>query len=118
MSINMLAVKSILLKFKSYENISLHSILVSGRLDDLCERLVFGDVTSVLEPRLVCGESVRHNMTQLTSRGVVKVMDGHPEDLPNWILTAMKCLAQCGLLGCASLCAWMDRYIYSLVCHV
>lgn len=76
------------------------------RLDALCERLVFGDVASVLEPRLVCGESVRHNMTQLTVRGVVKVADGHPEDLPNWILTAMKCLAQCELSMYICVCTY------------
>ncbi|KAG0714489.1 DEP domain-containing protein 1B [Chionoecetes opilio] len=59
-----------------------------------CERLIYGDVASVLEPKTVCGESVRHNMTQLTGRGVVRVAEGqHQDDLPHWILTAMKCLA-------------------------
>ena len=70
----------------------------------MCERLIFGDITSVLEPKVVCGESVRHNMTQLSTRGVVRVTEGHPEDLPNWILTAMKCLAHC---KCVCVCVYV-----------
>lgn len=101
--------------------VSFPSALVSLRLDGLCERLVFGGIETVLEPQLVCGESVRHNMTQLTARGVVKVTDGHPEDLPNWILTAMKCLAQCGCLcvylwACVCMNGWMDICVMSVLC--
>lgn len=82
---------------------------------------MFGGIETVLEPQLVCGESVHHNMTQLTTRGVVKVTDGHPEDLPNWILTAMKCLAQCECICVGFLCrnGWIDIYVVSvLVCDI
>ncbi|XP_042211549.1 DEP domain-containing protein 1A-like, partial [Homarus americanus] len=64
-----------------------------GKLDSVCERLLFGDTSCILDPRVVEGEWVHHNMTRVTSRGVVLAPDGHPDDLPNWILTAMKCMA-------------------------
>ncbi|XP_045584516.1 DEP domain-containing protein 1A isoform X3 [Procambarus clarkii] len=64
-----------------------------GKLDTVCERLLFGDTASILDPSLVEGEWIHHNMTKLTSRGVVQVPEAHPDDLPNWILTAMKCMA-------------------------
>ncbi|CAL4063721.1 unnamed protein product, partial [Meganyctiphanes norvegica] len=63
------------------------------RLGSLCERLLFGDSASILDASLVKGSWVHHNMTQVTSRGVVQMPQGHPDDLPNWILTAMRCLA-------------------------
>ncbi|XP_071533389.1 uncharacterized protein [Panulirus ornatus] len=64
-----------------------------GKLDSLCERLLFGEASSVLDPKLVEGEWVHHNVTKITPRGVVQAPESHPDDLPNWILTAMKCLA-------------------------
>ncbi|XP_042863645.1 DEP domain-containing protein 1A-like isoform X3 [Penaeus japonicus] len=64
-----------------------------GKLDAICERLMFGDTFSVLDPKIVSGDWVHHNMTQVTTRGVVQAPDSHPDDLPNWILTAMKCMA-------------------------
>lgn len=63
------------------------------RLGSLCQRLLFGDSASILDASLVQGSWVHHNMTQVTSRGVVQMPQGHPDDLPNWILTAMRCLA-------------------------
>ncbi|XP_042216235.1 DEP domain-containing protein 1B-like [Homarus americanus] len=69
-----------------------------GKLDSVCERLLFGDTSCILDPRVVEGEWVHHNMTRVTSRGVVLAPDGHPDDLPNWILTAMKCMAHCKYL--------------------
>lgn len=68
------------------------------RLDSVCEQLLFGDASSVLDPRLVEGEWVHHNVTKITSRGVVQAPESHPDDLPNWILTAMKCMAHCKYL--------------------
>lgn len=64
-----------------------------GKLDTICERLMFGDTFSVLDPKIMSGDWVHHNMTQVTTRGVVQAPESHPEDLPNWILTAMKCMA-------------------------
>lgn len=56
---------------------------------------MFGDTFSVLDPKIMSGDWVHHNMTQVTTRGVVQAPESHPEDLPNWILTAMKCMAHC-----------------------
>lgn len=56
---------------------------------------MFGDTFSVLDPKIVSGDWVHHNMTQVTTRGVVQAPESHPDDLPNWILTAMKCMAHC-----------------------
>ncbi|XP_053647606.2 DEP domain-containing protein 1A isoform X2 [Cherax quadricarinatus] len=70
-----------------------------GKLDSVCERLLFGDTSSILDTRLVEGEWIHHNMTKVTSRGVVQVPEGHPDDLPNWILTAMKCMAHWPSIG-------------------
>ncbi|KAK7086424.1 hypothetical protein SK128_017618 [Halocaridina rubra] len=64
-----------------------------NRLDEICNRLLFGDSSTLMNSSLISGEYLRHNMTQITSRGVVQPPEGHPDDLPNWILTAMKCMA-------------------------
>ncbi|XP_064122053.1 DEP domain-containing protein 1A-like isoform X2 [Macrobrachium nipponense] len=63
------------------------------RLDAICKRLLFGDLSTLLDPSVINGEILHHNMTQITVRGVVQAPEGHPDNLPNWILTAMKCMA-------------------------
>ncbi|XP_068240420.1 DEP domain-containing protein 1A-like isoform X2 [Palaemon carinicauda] len=63
------------------------------RLETICKRLLFGDLSTLLDPAVINGETLHHNMTQITVRGVVQAPEGHPDNLPNWILTAMKCMA-------------------------
>jgi len=44
------------------------------------------------EAELLEMERVMHNMTRVSSKGIVQVEDKN-EDLPHWVLSAMKCLA-------------------------
>ena len=41
---------------------------------------------------LLTMEAVMHNMTRVSTKGIVQVEDKE-EDLPHWVLSAMKCLA-------------------------
>ena len=38
-----------------------------------------------------------HNMTRVSSNGVVQLTD-KSQDLPHWVMSAMKCLANCGFI--------------------
>merc|ERR1719300_874906 len=49
-------------------------------------------VKSLEEAELLDIERVMHNMTRVSSKGIVQV-DDKSEDLPHWVLSAMKCLA-------------------------
>ncbi|XP_076034655.1 uncharacterized protein LOC143021201 isoform X2 [Oratosquilla oratoria] len=64
-----------------------------GKLDCLVHKMLSCDPLPLFDPSLARGAWIQHNMTKLTSRGVVQVAPGHIDDLPKWILTAMKCLA-------------------------
>uniref|UniRef100_A0A3P8Y8F7 DEP domain-containing protein n=1 Tax=Esox lucius TaxID=8010 RepID=A0A3P8Y8F7_ESOLU len=46
----------------------------------------------VLDPRLVNPQNIVNNMTKVNKHGVV-TLDDKTDDLPHWVLSAMKCLA-------------------------
>ncbi|KAF2356201.1 DEP domain [Trinorchestia longiramus] len=59
---------------------------------EIMEDLMYGCPLTL--PRLlVHGETLRHNQQQVSRRGVVLVPPEHPDDLPNWVLAAMRFLA-------------------------
>ena len=48
-----------------------------------------------LPPVLLDGATICHNQESVSSRGVVQVPAGDPDDLPHWMLAAMRFLAHC-----------------------
>ena len=60
------------------------------------------------------GEVIQHNQTRITSRGVVDVSPGHPDDLPHWLLAAMRFLAHCESVYILCVCL-MPMHIILLV---
>ena len=47
-----------------------------------------------MHPDLLNGHYIKHNVTSINSKGIVHIAD-NPQDLPGWILAAMKCLSYC-----------------------
>lgn len=48
-----------------------------------------------------------HNMTRISPNGVVQITDKN-QDLPHWVMSAMKCLANCELLSTRDAeCLWV-----------
>ncbi|CAN8004121.1 unnamed protein product [Ixodes hexagonus] len=67
----------------------LHQLWESVTLARL--RDVIGDVEDILDGYRVSGKDIVHNMDRLSRNGVVVLLD-KSDDLPKWIMNAMKCL--------------------------
>ncbi|KAK4307168.1 hypothetical protein Pmani_021048 [Petrolisthes manimaculis] len=63
------------------------------QLEQVCQELLYCPANTVVNIEGVSGELVRHNMTQVSARGVVTIPLGQPDPLPSWLITAMRCLA-------------------------
>uniref|UniRef100_A0A8C9ETI0 DEP domain-containing protein 1A n=1 Tax=Pavo cristatus TaxID=9049 RepID=A0A8C9ETI0_PAVCR len=60
----------------------------------------------VLQPTQIVPEHVIYNMTHTSKHGVV-ILQNKSEDLPHWVLSAMKCLAyfMCGFITIPNICS-------------
>ncbi|EEC04709.1 cell cycle control protein, putative [Ixodes scapularis] len=67
----------------------MHQLWASVTLARL--RGLVGNVDDVLDGYRVSGEHIAHNMDRLSRNGVVILLD-KTDDLPKWIINAMKCL--------------------------
>jgi len=93
-------------EMKKQLNLSYFQALPSNSLiildnDDIWRRVYVEQLTRVLSSvhteRLDYAgqldmENIMHNMTKVSAKGIVQVEDKY-EDLPHWVLSAMKCLA-------------------------
>lgn len=63
---------------------------VLRRLDGFLS--LYASVSDVLDAKAVSGHHVRHNICRLSKTGVVSLID-KTDDIPHWVISAMKCLA-------------------------
>ena len=62
----------------------------------ICRKIVIlmPNIIDFIKIENIDGSSLYNNITRLNSNGVVQLVD-KTQDLPHWIMSAMKCLANC-----------------------
>lgn len=54
----------------------------------------YADIPKYIKQETIDGQSLYNNINKVNSNGVVQLTD-RTQDLPDWVLSAMKCLANC-----------------------